>query len=164
MNRRRFLRLAGAAAAVAPGVGASATSAPGATVLYEDRTIPLTRVLRDPGDGRALWVRKADLPRINGFEIKPQGACRADICIPITKQMQRRGYFSLTAFARTIGEPVVADVGAGVWSFGEIQTLRGGFLKSRVAPDFTVADRRGRPVHLTDFRGKRVLLLTWASW
>ena len=38
----------------------------------------------DPASG-ALWIRKADLPRINGFELKPQGACRADICIPIPR-------------------------------------------------------------------------------
>jgi peroxiredoxin len=39
-----------------------------------------------------------------------------------------------------------------------------GSLNSRVAPDVTVPDRRGRPVHLSDFRGKKVLLVTWASW
>jgi cytochrome oxidase Cu insertion factor (SCO1/SenC/PrrC family) len=56
-----------------------------------------------------------------------------------------------------------------VWSFGEIQALNGGggsriSPTSRVAPDVTVPDRRGRPVHLKDFRGKKVLLVTWASW
>jgi hypothetical protein len=111
-----------------------------------------------------LWVRKRDLPRINKFELKPQGACRDDICIPISKDMVRGEYFNLTGFARKVGEPVVADVDERVWSFGEIQLLRGGFLKSRVAPDFTVPDRRGRTVHLSDFRGKKVLLVTWASW
>jgi len=51
-----------------------------------------------------------------------------------------------------------------VWSFGEIQALRGSFLESRVAPDVTIPDRRGRSVKLSDFRGKKVLLVTWASW
>jgi thiol-disulfide isomerase/thioredoxin len=32
------------------------------------------------------------------------------------------------------------------------------------APDFTALDRNGRPVHLSDFRGKVVLLNFWASW
>ena len=32
------------------------------------------------------------------------------------------------------------------------------------APDFTLPDRNGKPVKLSQFRGKKVLLLTWASW
>ena len=31
---------------------------------------------------------------------------------------------------------------------------------SRVAPDFAARDRQGRTVQLTDFRGRKVLLLT----
>jgi hypothetical protein len=163
MQRRDFLRLAGTASLMSR-ARASAAVTPGATVLYDDGAAVLAQVRPDPADRTALWVRKRDLPRINKFELKPQGACRDDICIPISKDMVRGEYFNLTGFARKVGEPVVADVDERVWSFGEIQLLRGGFLKSRVAPDFTVPDRRGRTVHLSDFRGKKVLLVTWASW
>ncbi len=142
----------------------SAAVTPGATVLYDDGATVLTDVRPDPANRTALWVRKGDLPRINKFEVKPQGACREDICVPIPKAMTRGAYFDLTAFARKVGEPVVADMDERVWSFGEIQLLQMGSLNSRVAPDFTVPDRRGRSVHLSDFRGKKVLLVTWASW
>jgi peroxiredoxin len=37
-------------------------------------------------------------------------------------------------------------------------------VNSRVAPDFAVPDRKGRMVHLSDFHGKKVLVVTWASW
>src|SRR5262249_43395135 len=106
----------------------------------------------------------ADLPRINDFELKPQGACRADVCVPVTKNMTRGAFFNLTAFARAVGQPVVVDRRARVWSFGEIPVVRGEYLESRAAPDFSVPDRPGRLVHLSDFRGKKVLVLTWASW
>ena len=109
-------------------------------------------------------MRPVTWVRINEFEIKPQGACRADVCIPIDKSMTRGSFFNLTAFARKIGEPVVVDRDARVWSFGEIPLVRGQFLESRVAPDFSVPDRAGRAVHLSDFRGKKVLVVTWASW
>jgi hypothetical protein len=163
MQRRDFLRFAGTASLV-PRALIPAAVTPGATVLYDDGATVLTDVRADPANKTALWVRKGDLPRINKFEVKPQGACREDICVPIPKTMTRGGYFNLTAFARKVGEPVVADVDERVWSFGEIQLLKMGSLNSRVAPDFTVPDRRGRPVHLSDFRGKKVLLVTWASW
>jgi len=163
MERRDFLRLVGAAS-IAPGAQVGAAPAPAATALYDDRAIALDRIGRDPkGVADALWVRTRDLPGINGFEVKPQGACRADICIPIPKAMRRRDYFDLTAFARKIGQVFVADAGARVWSFGEIQTLGGG-LASRASPDIAIPDRTGRPVRLSSFRGRKMLVVTWASW
>src|SRR5229473_3034941 len=101
-----------------------------ATVLYDDKAVTLRAIGRDPQQLKdALWVKRRDLPRINEFEVKPQGACRADICIPIPKDMRRGEYFNLTAFAKEIGQPVVANTDARVWSFGEIQALRGSFLE-----------------------------------
>jgi len=154
MNRRHFV-LASAAATLA----AANRTTTNATVLYGERSVSLDKT-RTEGDD--LWVRSADLPRINEFEVKPQRACRADICIPIPKNLKEADWFNLTGFARKVGEVFVAD--SGVWSFGEVPVLRGSFLDSRVAPDFAVPDRKGRLVHLSDFKGKKVLVITWASW
>ena len=78
--------------------------------------------------------------------------------------MTRGDFFDLTAFAGRVGQRVVADPAARVWSFGEIPVVRGSFLESRMAPDLSVPDRKGRPVRLSQFLGKKVLLVTWASW
>ena len=168
MQRREFLKIV-SAASLAPGAmdarAGAAPASPAATVLYDDRSVALDRV--GPASTRtrgALWIRKRDLPRVNGFELKPQGACRADLCIPIPKDMVRGDYFDLTAFAKKAGQPVVAEPDARVWSFGEMQALGGGLARSRIAPDFEVPDRLGRPVHLAGFRGKKALVITWASW
>jgi peroxiredoxin len=37
-------------------------------------------------------------------------------------------------------------------------------LSSLAAPDFTLPDIDGNSHSLSDFRGKKILLLTWASW
>lgn len=164
MERRSFLRLVGAAS-IGSGMAHAPTTPPtAATVLFDDRATTLTKSRRDPHDAASLWISTRDLPRVNGFEVKPQGACRADVCIPIPKAMRQGDWFDLTAFAKKVGQSVVVDSEARVWSFGEIQALRGSFLNSRVAPDVTIPDRRGHPVKLADFRGKKVLLVTWASW
>ena len=153
------------AASIAPAIAnASAPKPAGATVLFDDRATPLTTIRRDPNDRSSLWIRKRDLPRVNGFEVKPQGACRADVCIPLPKAMLHADWFDLTAFAKKVDQTVVSDAEARVWSFGEIQALRGSFLEGRMATDFVVPDRAGRPVHLTSLRGKKVLVVTWASW
>ena len=167
MHRRDFLRLLGVAPVTSLSVPAAQRSkrSPGATVLYDDRAVTLTDVRADPARAvDALWVRKSDLPRINEFELKPQGACRADVCVPIPKSMASGAYFNLTAFAKKVGQAVVADPGVRLWSFGEIPVVRGAYLESRMAPDVAVPDRAGRPVRLSSFRGKKVLLVTWASW
>jgi hypothetical protein len=165
VERRQFLQLMSAASMAPSARDRTAAPPPATTVLYDDRAVTLRAIGRDPKLAKdALWVRKRDLPAINEFVIKPQGACRADLCIPIAKDMVRGDYFNLTAFAKRIGQPVVTDVDARVWSFGEIQSLRGNFIDGRMAPDFTVPDRAGRPVHLAALRGKKVLVVTWASW
>jgi AhpC/TSA family len=154
MNRREFLiASAGTAAAIA------APSASTTTVLYNDSAVKLDKIRPD---AKELWVRAADLPRINEFELKPQGACRADMCIPVAKTLKNGPWFNLTGFSRKLGQAYVND--SGVWSFGDIPVMRGSFYSSRIAPDFAVPDRTGKIVHLSDFRGKKVLVFTWASW
>ena len=154
MNRRQFLFASGAAT-----LAAGVPSTTSATVLYGDRTVALDKTRMERDD---LWVRATDLPRINEFELKPQGACRVDICIPIPKTLKQGEWFNLTGFSRKIGQAYVGD--SSVWSFGEVPGVRRGFLNSRIAPDFAVPDRKGRVIHLSDFKGKKVLVVTWASW
>lgn len=163
MKRRDFLWTIGAGALLPRAIAATQSSAV-VIVLYDGRAIALERVSPDPAQPDALWIQKADLPRVNGFEVKPQGACRDDICIPIPPGMMRGTYFNLTAFAERVGQRQVVDPVASVWSFGEIPVVRGSFLEGRIAPDFVVPDRAGRRVRLSQFRGRKVLLVTWASW
>src|SRR5580698_681639 len=139
MNRREFL-LAGSAS-----LAFAAPAASTATVLFGDNAVTLDKARTIDQD---LWVLKHDLPRINEFEVKPQGACRADVCIPLSKTLKSGDWFNLTGFARKIGETVVSD--QNVYSLGEIPVLRGGFYNSRIAPDFAVPDRKGKIVHLSD--------------
>ena len=131
----------------------------GATVLYDDRAIDVTASRVEKGE---LWIASTELPKINEFTVKPQGACREDICIPLAKELKRNGWLNLSGFARKLKQAVVHE--GSTWSFGEMPLLRGGFLQSRVAPDFAIQDRKGKTVRLSDFRGRKILLLSWASW
>jgi hypothetical protein len=53
------------------------------TVLYQGRTI----ILAETGGGDNLLIRREDLGRVNGFELKPEGACYADMCIPLNDEL-----------------------------------------------------------------------------
>ena len=154
MNRRQFALTSFAAAA------ASQAKEVEPVILYGGKSVTLDKHKLEPDN--QLWIRSAELPRVNGFEVKPQGACRADVCIPLSKNLKKGDWFNLSGFARKLKQAEVAD--SGVWSYGEIQTLSNAFVESRIAPDFAVPDRKGKTVHLSDFRGKKVLIVTWASW
>ena len=137
-----------------------------ATVLYQGRTLTLSET--GDGDGDGLLIRPDDLPRVNGFELKPEGACYAELCVPMNEHLLveqgGRQWFDLAAFADLIGQAYVADKDARVWSFAEIPTKRDSMLVDAMAPEFEVADREGKVIRMTDLKGKKVLIVTWSSW
>ena len=140
-----------------------------ATILFQDRVVEIDRTLGDPND---LWVVPADLPRINDFVLKPEGACLAELCIPVRQDRDSemfvtragQGWFNVTELARKLQQAFAVDREHAVWSFGNIPVTRNAFLQSAMAPDFALPDRDGKLVRLSDFRGKKVLVITWASW
>jgi hypothetical protein len=139
-----------------------------ATIIYDDKASLVSAAELNRGE---LWVSNADLKLATGFELKPQGVCRDELCFPVPgseKQQLTRSnagtiWFNLTGFARLVDQPVAHDPGLATWYFGLRSDQRQG-LSALQAPDFTLPDRNGKSHSLSDFRGKKVLLLTWASW
>jgi hypothetical protein len=119
-----------------------------------------------------LWVTMKDLTRAARFVVKPQGICRDDLCFPIPKGKKaefvaKKGsaeWFNLSAFARLVKQAVARDEKNGVWYFGKRDDERGTYLASLEAPNFTLPDMSGHTHSLSDYRGKKVLMITWASW
>ena len=112
---------------------------PELTVLYGDRDVSLAASRVEAGD---IWIKSADLPRINEFVIKPQGACREDICIPLPKALKRNGWINLSGFARKLKQSVVNE--GSVWSFGELPLLRNGFLERELPRTLPLKTARAR--------------------
>jgi len=139
------------------------------TVLYQGKTITLETARFDTtASNTGLLIKPEDLPRINGFEIKPEGACYNDLCIPMNKQLMveqdGKDWFDLTAFAQLLDQPYVVDVEAGVWSFAEIPAKRDNMMVNAQAPEFEVTDRQGKVIRMADLKGKKALIVTWSSW
>jgi hypothetical protein len=135
-----------------------------ATILYQGKAVTLSQTGRGPG----LLIRPEDLGRVNGFEVKPEGVCFDDMCIPMNDKLlvEQNGsqWFDLTAFADLLGQSYVADIESRVWSFAEIPAKRERRLLEAMAPEFEVKDRQGKVIRLADFRGKKALIVTWSSW
>ncbi len=163
MNRLLLTGLLGLLSAVLPVWGFTAT------VISLDGVTTVSKTLPDATD---LWVTKADLPSVNGFELKPEGACLDEICIPIRQNedsqlfvtRQGSGWVNVTGLARILKQPVVADYDTQTFSLGAIPVQRTSFVRDALAPDFELTDWQGNTHRLSDFKGKKIMLLSWASW
>ena len=135
------------------------------TVLTDAQTMELP-----PGrvEGDRLWLSEAELEDATGWSSRKEGLCRGDVCVPIPPGRQRDflrdGQVDVTAVWRHLGKPVVHSEDASVWVFGEAATERGSALRSLEAPNFSLPDLSGRMHSLSSHRGKKVLLVSWASW
>lgn len=135
------------------------------TLLTDDRTSSIA-TCEVAGDD--LWLSEADLSRTTGFELKPEGLCRDDACFPLPHgreaEIARGGEVNIAAFWRYRGGAVLASEARDVWLLREPASERASRMESLQAPEFTLPDASGRMHSLSDYRGRKVLLATWASW
>jgi hypothetical protein len=139
------------------------------TVLYEDVE---TQVAGARVDGEKLWLTLGELTEVSGWELKPEGVCKDEICVPVPEARRPAlirdepsgTSFNMTEFARLIQQPVAHDEKHAVWYFGPAAWDWKSRLASRMAPDFALPDLSGRLHTLSGLRGKKLFLLFWASW
>ncbi len=123
-------------------------------------------------DGARLWLRSDELLTSTGWEMKPEGVCRGDVCVPLppaqaaTLLSERDGatWLDMAGFAEFIGQTYAHDAATESWYFGPGPEERRGQFDLLDAPDFELPDLEGRKHRLSDYRGKKVLLALWASW
>jgi hypothetical protein len=78
--------------------------------------------------------------------------------------LERGGAVDLAAFADALGRPLALDVDEGAAVLGAAAADRAASLANLEAPDFRLPDLSGALRGLSEQRGKKVLLVTWASW
>jgi hypothetical protein len=137
------------------------------TLLYLDEE-PRDAAAVPEGDD--LWIAVDELAAVTGWELRPEGACRGEQCVPIPRGREAEfvrdtpARFNIAALARWLGQPVVHDSAHGVWLVGEAAGDRRRQRQSLRAPDFRLPDVDGRAHSLSDYRGRKVFLVSWASW
>jgi hypothetical protein len=110
-----------------------------------------------------MILESLDLPaeefeRRSGWSIEARGGCRDGRCVPLPPMPP--GRVDVRAFAARLKMPIVGDEGA--WCLGP--ESGGCALSSDRAPDLRLPDWRGREFRLTSVRGRKTLLVAWASW
>jgi hypothetical protein len=107
-----------------------------------------------------LEVTPEELRARTGWEIKPEGACKADRCVPLPDVPGER--IDVRVLAERLGMALVHDEAHVLWALGPESGGRA--LLSAEMPDLTLPDRDGNPFSLSSLLGAKVLLVAWASW
>jgi hypothetical protein len=105
-------------------------------------------------------IDPAALEQRTGWAIKPEGACKGDICVPLPRAAE--GPLDARLLAERLGMPLLHDETAGLWCLGP--EAGGRALTSARAPELMLPDVDGNEFHLSSLRGRKVLLVAWASW
>lgn len=122
-------------------------------------------------NGGQLWIREDQLKKATGFDLKPSGACyeSLNICIPLfekgfTQKLPDGKWLNVSKLAERLDQACISNDDKTVWSLGLIPEARNSMIETGMAPDFEITDIHGNLVRLSDFRGKKVLIVTWATW
>jgi len=105
-------------------------------------------------------VSAAEFERRTGWAIKPEGACKADRCVPLRDTSTDK--FDISELAKALRMPLVRDEKHDLWAVGPEADAPP--LASARVPHFTLPDRNGDEFTLDSLRGQKVLLIAWASW
>ena len=112
-----------------------------------------------------LTVDEHEFAARTGWSIKPQGACKAEACVPLPPEARTSdSRLDVSVVAPRLGMPLVADEAHGIWALGPETAVTGRALTSAVAPELTLPDADGNPFKLSSLHGQKVLLVAWASW
>ncbi len=98
-----------------------------------------------------------------GWDPKPQGLCRGEVCVPAPGALRDDGTVDIASAAARLGMPMVRDDEHGLTAVGPGSTT-GHTLSTAAAPDPELIDRDGNPFRLSSLRGRKVLLVAWASY
>jgi AhpC/TSA family len=110
----------------------------------------------------SLEISVAELKERTGWELKPEGACKGDICVPLPANVTNNGMVNLQVLADKLGMPVIHDETANLYAVGP--EAGGKALTTAHAPDFSLPDLDGKLFRFSSLRGKKVVLVAWASW
>ena len=104
----------------------------------------------------------AELAAQTGWELKPEGLCKDDRCVPLPDEARDGDRVDARELARRLGMALVEDEEHRLIALGP-ESGGNAVLDARM-PDLVLPDRHGRPFSLRSLRGTRFVMVAWASW
>jgi len=132
------------------------------TIIDDGRPVPVPVTLQND----QIRLAPEDLKRALDWELKPEGLCRGSTCIliPEAGSVVTEAGVDLLEFARLMDRPLALDAEERAAYLGTSAGDREEALATLQAPDFTLPDVEGELHSLSDYRGRKILLVAYASW
>jgi hypothetical protein len=132
------------------------------TLLDDGRPVSLPARV----EGERVLLAPEAVERALGWSLTPEGLCGHGLCVPVPAgaALAGPGGVDLAELARLLDRPLALDPAERAAYLGAGAAERAAVLASLAAPDVTLPDLEGRPHTLRDYRGRKVLLVAWASW
>ena len=109
-----------------------------------------------------LDVTAAQFEAATGWAIKPEGACKEEVCVPLGGPGES-GAFDLLATAQQLRMGVVTDSDEGRWAVGPA-SLGDRALTTATAPELVLQQLDGTEFRLSSLRGQKVVVVSWAPY
>lgn len=132
------------------------------TLLYSGQDYEFADASEDEDDA---WIHPRDVSRL-GWTLEPEGMCQGERCVPLPaalKDVDESGRLNFTGFARYLEMPVLRHRESNTWSIGG-EPPPPFPSPAKLAPDFTLPGLDGVSHSLSQYRGRKIFLVSWASW
>jgi hypothetical protein len=107
-------------------------------------------------------VSRKEFEQGTGWQLKPEGACRGDVCVPLP-DLGDDVDVDVAAVADRLGMPLIHDEAEGLWALGPA-SLSGRALSTAEAPELELPNLNGETFRLSSLRGRKVLIVAWAPY
>lgn len=112
---------------------------------------------------KSLRVSATEFSDVTGWDAKPQGMCRGEVCVPAPGALVA-DTVDVAVAAERLGMPIVHDETNGVWALGPA-TATGRALSTAIARfPSSLIDAMGNAFDFASLRGRRIVMVAWASW
>ncbi len=112
-----------------------------------------------------LWrdqvVDTREFEQASGWVFKPEGACKGEVCIPLTAAPGDT--LDVLDMAQQLGLPVVTNTEHKLIAVGP-ESIGARALTTAAAPHLELPDLAGKPFDLASLRGNKVVVYAWAPY
>ena len=107
-------------------------------------------------------LTRAEFEQGTGWQLKPEGACKGDVCIPLPETL-RGDDLDVQTLAQAMGLPLAQAPSFGLSALGPA-SIGSRALTTATAPEMALPDLDGKVFRLSSLKGKKVLVYAWAPY
>ena len=115
---------------------------------------------------KSASVPIAEFEEKSGWTFKPEGACKGDVCIPLSADVlvsQTAETVELEAITQALGLPMLVDENHGLYAVGP-ESIGARALVTAEAPSLVLPGFDGQPFDLASLHGQKVMVYAWAPY